>query len=175
MSKSPRRKPEVAPRRTGGDHHSASTGRPTLVREAEGILAVVRLLWRDLLRNPYADAEAFGMTGPQVTVMACLVGRGPITLTELSRTLGMSHSTASGIIDRLEARGLVRRAEDATDRRRTSISVTEGVTRYVRELQEGASGRLVRALETATPAQRAAVREGLRSLCDLLGITRPPA
>jgi DNA-binding MarR family transcriptional regulator len=67
------------------------------------------------------------MTGPQITVMACLVSRGPMTLTELSRWLGMSHSSASGIVDRLQVRGLLRRTEGATDRRRTSIEVTEAV------------------------------------------------
>jgi DNA-binding MarR family transcriptional regulator len=112
------------------------------------------------------------MTGPQVTVMACLVSRGPLTLTELSRTLGMSHSTASGIVDRLQSRGLVRRAEDAADRRRTSIEVTEAVRRYVRELEEGPSGRLVRVLAAATPTQRAAIKKGLTLLCDLLGSSR---
>jgi MarR family transcriptional regulator, organic hydroperoxide resistance regulator len=143
-----------------------------LQREAEQILATVRTLWRDLLRNPHADAEQYGMTGPQVTVMACLVSRGPLTLTELSRTLGMSHSTASGIVDRLQSRGLVRRAEDAADRRRTSIEVTEAVRRYVRELEEGPSGRLVRVLAAATPTQRAAIKKGLTLLCDLLGSSR---
>jgi DNA-binding MarR family transcriptional regulator len=157
------------------DHRTASQRRDRLVCDAEEILATIRLLWRDLLRNPYADAEAFGITGPQITVMACLVTRGPITLTELSRSLGMSHSTASGIVDRLETRGLVRRSEDATDRRRTAIAVTQGVTRYVRDLEAGPSGRLVRALERASPTQRAAVTAGLRSLCDLLGIKRHPA
>ena len=82
---------------------------PALQREAEEILAAVRTLWKDLLRNPHADAEQHGMTGPQVTVMACLVSQGPTTLTELSRSLGMSHSSASGIVDRLQLRGLVRR------------------------------------------------------------------
>ncbi len=146
-----------------------------LASQAEEVLATIRLLRRDLLRNPYADAEAAGMTGPQVTVMTCLVTRGPIALTELSRALGMSHSTASGIVDRLEARGLVRRTEDASDRRRTSIAVTPAVTRYVRDLQDGPSGRLVRALESASPAQRAAIAAGLQSLCDVLGIKRHPA
>jgi len=141
---------------------------PVLQREAEDILAMVRTLWKDLLRNPHADAEQHGMTGPQVTVMACLVGRGTMTLTELSRSLGMSHSSASGIVDRLESRGLVRRTEDASDRRRTSIEVTEAVRRYVRELEEGPSGRLVRVLESATPAQRAAISKGLKMLRDLL-------
>src|SRR5262245_15792829 len=102
---------------------------PLLRREAEEILAAVRTLWKDLIRNPHADAEQYGMTGPQVTVMACLVGKGTMTLTELSRSLGMSHSSASGIVDRLESKGLVRRTEDARDRRRTSIDVTEAVRR----------------------------------------------
>lgn len=147
---------------------------PALQREAEQILATIRGLWRDLLRNPYADAEQYGMTGPQVTVMASLVSRGPITLTELSRALGMSHSTASGIVDRLQSRGLVRRTTDAADRRRTSIEVTEAVRRYVRELEEGPSGRLVKLLATATPSQRAAIKKGLELLRDLLDPHRKP-
>jgi DNA-binding MarR family transcriptional regulator len=145
------------------------------VREAEAILAAVRTLWRDLVRNPYADAEEFGMTGPQMTVMACLVSRGPLTLTDLSRTLGMSHSSASGIVDRLQARGLVRRTEDARDRRRSPIAVTGAVTRYVRELEEGPAGRLVRVLEKAAPAERAAMQKGLALLCELLEVSSPGA
>ena len=141
---------------------------PALVAEAEEILAHVRALRRDLLRNPFADAERSGLTGPQVTVMACLVSRGPLTLTELSRELGMSHSTASGIVDRLEARDLVRRTPDATDRRRTRIAVTELVTDYVRELEEGPAGRLTAALENASADQRRAIREGLSLLRKLL-------
>jgi DNA-binding MarR family transcriptional regulator len=150
---------------------TASTRRHdlALVRQADEILATVRTLRRDLLRNPYADAEQHGMTGPQITVMACLVSKGPMTLTELSRALGMSHSSASGIVDRLQARGLLRRTEDAVDRRRTSIAVTEAVQRYVRELEAGPSGRLVEALAKATPAQRAAIKKGLELLCHLLG------
>jgi DNA-binding MarR family transcriptional regulator len=145
---------------------------PTLQHEAEEILAIVRTLWKDLLRNATADAEESGMTGPQVTVIACLVRRGAMTLTELSRTLGMSHSSASGIVDRLQNRGLLRRTPHPSDRRRTSIEVTDVVRRYVRELEEGPTGRLLRALKTATPAQRVAIKHGLRVLADLLGSRR---
>src|SRR5262249_58576782 len=52
-----------------------SPRREVLQREAEHILATVRTLYKDLLRNPYAEAEEQGVTGPQVTVMACLVGK----------------------------------------------------------------------------------------------------
>jgi DNA-binding MarR family transcriptional regulator len=145
-----------------------------LARDADAILSQLRMLRRDVLRNPYADAAEHGLTGPQVTVMALVVSKGPLTLTELSRSLSMSHSTASGIVDRLETRGLVRRTPDAADRRRTAITVTEGVRRYVRELEEGPSGRLVRVLRTATPAQRAVIKRGLTLLCELLGSSGAP-
>jgi len=141
---------------------------PKVAAQAEEILAVVRALRRDLLKNPAEDADQAGLTGPQVSVMACLVSKGPTTLTELSRTLGMNHSTASGIVDRLQARGLVRRTLDAADRRRTRIIVTDKVTRYVHELQVGPAGRLARALGKASPAERQAITEGLRLLSRLL-------
>ena len=100
--------------------------------------------------------------------MTHLVMQGPTTLTELSRAMGISHSTASGIVDRLQARGLVQRTQDAADRRYTRISVTEQVRRYVEQLGEGPLGRLADALERATPQQRQTIREGLVLLRQLL-------
>ena len=140
----------------------------SIAAQAEEIVALVRALRRDLLRNPADDAESEGLTGPQVSVMACLVGKGPTTLTEVSRSLGMNHSTASGIVDRLQARGLIRRAQDPDDRRRTRLIVTDKVTRYVQDLQAGPTGRLAAALAKATPGERESIRKGLRLLSDLL-------
>src|SRR5262245_21436439 len=146
----------------------STRSRRSLQHDADEILATVRTLWRDLFRNPTADAQESGITGPQVAVMACLVRRGPMTLTELSRTLGMSHSSASGIVDRLQARGLLRRTEDARDARRSPIEVTDNVRRYVRDLEDGPSGRMMRVLIGATPAERRAINKGLTLLVDLL-------
>jgi MarR family transcriptional regulator, organic hydroperoxide resistance regulator len=141
---------------------------PALAAQAEEIVALVRALRRDLLRSPVEDAEREGLTGPQVSVMACLVSKGPTTLTEVSRSLGMSHSTASGIVDRLQARGLVRRAEDEGDQRRTRIIVTDKVARYVQDLEAGPAGRVAAALAKTTRGERAAIRKGLKRLAELL-------
>jgi DNA-binding MarR family transcriptional regulator len=141
---------------------------PAIVQQAEATLVHIRALWRELFRNPLAEAAEAGVTGPQVTVMSFLVTRGPLTLTELSRLIGMSHSTASGIVDRLEARGLVLRTPDPKDQRRTSITVTDKVAQYVRELAGGPSGRLAAALAHATPEQRRAIADGLEALREVL-------
>jgi MarR family transcriptional regulator, organic hydroperoxide resistance regulator len=138
------------------------------MREAEETLTHIEALWRDLLRSPSEEAKEAGLTGPQVRLMASLVRRGPMALTELSRTLGMSHSTASGIVDRLQARGLVRRSPDASDRRRSAIAVTDKVTQYVHQLEAGPASRLVTVLSTASRSQRRVIRTGLTTLRKIL-------
>lgn len=147
---------------------------PRVVREAEETLAHVDALRRALFHSPFDEAREAGLTGPQVRLMASLVARGTMTLTELSRTLGLSHSTASGIVDRLQARGLVRRGPHPSDRRRTTIAVTDGVTQYVHELEAGPASRLVAVLGKASAGQRRAIGRGLTTLRKLLDQPRAP-
>lgn len=141
---------------------------PAIVGAAEETLAHIDALRRELFHSPFDEAREAGLTGPQVRLLATLVARGPMTLTALSRTLGLSHSTASGIVDRLETRGLVRRSPDAGDRRRTTITVTDQVSQYVHELEAGPASRLVAAFAQASPGQRRAIGIGLRALRRLL-------
>lgn len=141
---------------------------PAIAAEAEEITAEVRALRRELQRHPAEEGEKAGVTGPQRSVIACLVARGPMTLMDISATLGMGHSTASGIVDRLESRGFVRRTADATDRRRTRISVTAKITGYVSRLEMGPFGRLAQGLSTTSAEDRRAIRTGLRLLRELL-------
>jgi MarR family transcriptional regulator, organic hydroperoxide resistance regulator len=160
----------VSTRKTPKAGRSAALGpqHPEIRRQAEETLTHVRELWRDLFRNPFADVEKHGMTGPQVMLIASLVSHGPMSLTDLSRRLGTSHSTASGIVDRLQARGLLERSPDPDDRRRTVIGVTEKVSGYVTKLELGPAGRVASALARGTPAERRAIRDAFGTLRRLL-------
>jgi DNA-binding MarR family transcriptional regulator len=136
--------------------------------QAQEIVAHIRALRRDLLCASADDIARSGLTGPQVSVMAHLVMNGPATVTELARELGTSHSTVSGIVDRLQGRGLVQRVQDEADRRYTRICVTEKVDRYVANLDIGPFGRLATALGHATGEQRRTIHDGLALLRELL-------
>jgi DNA-binding MarR family transcriptional regulator len=136
--------------------------------QAQEIVAHIRALRRDLLCASADDTARSGLTGPQVSVLAHLVMNGPATVTELARELGTSHSTVSGIVDRLQARGLVHRVQDPADRRYTRIRVTEQVDHYVQNMEVGAFGRLATALGNATDEQRRTIRDGLALLRALL-------
>jgi DNA-binding MarR family transcriptional regulator len=139
-----------------------------LQREAGAIVDHLRAI-RLILKRPIAEAIAgSGLTAPQVGVLKALVGGG-LSLKELSARLGLAHSTVSGIVDRLERRGLVRREPDARDRRSTTVVPSESVRAYVK----GADALhrpepLVEALRRATAEERARIMAGLTALRRLL-------
>jgi DNA-binding MarR family transcriptional regulator len=65
-------------------------------------------------------ARDLGVTGPQRLVLR-IVGLSPgCTAREISSTLGIHPSTLTGILARLQERGLLSRAVDPDDRRRAS-------------------------------------------------------
>ena len=49
------------------------------------------------------------LTGPQGMMMGILSHDGEMKISDLSEKIGLSNSTVSGIIDRLEKQGLVER------------------------------------------------------------------
>lgn len=66
----------------------------------------------------------FGVTGPQRLVLR-IVGTFPgLSAGDLARTLHVHPSTLTGILQRLVARGLLRRLTDPSDARRVQLEVT---------------------------------------------------
>jgi MarR family transcriptional regulator, organic hydroperoxide resistance regulator len=133
-----------------------------MAREIDQQLSAIR----QALRRPVEAEMARGrLTGPQLSAMHALVHSGGLSLKELSRQMGLAHSTVSGIVDRLEKRGLVERRAHASDRRVTTIVASKLVRDYLREeLPALALHPLLAALRRARPAERAAILEGLRTL-----------
>jgi DNA-binding MarR family transcriptional regulator len=142
-----------------------------LLREADAITDDVRAI-RLILKRPIVEAiAAGGLTAPQVGVLRALVlarAEG-MSLKDLSAELGLAHSTVSGIVDRLERRGLARRIADEADRRVTRIVPSDEVRSYVRS---GATlhhpAPLVEALRRASVEERSRIRDGLETLRRLL-------
>lgn len=140
-----------------------------LARQADEIEATLRAIRRQLWRPFEADIEQGGLTAPQVAALTELAAADGLSLKELSRRLALSHSTVSGIVDRLERRGLVHRRPDPADRRSTSIVLAEPVREYlIRTLPARRRGPVLAALGRASAEERARVRDGLATLRRLL-------
>jgi DNA-binding MarR family transcriptional regulator len=125
---------------------------------------------RKILKQPYESAFLPSeLTGPQRRVMHVLMQSPDVSLKELSLKVGLAHSTVSGIINRLERRGLARRTPGEADRRITRIALTETVTEFFRNDPIGLGEcPLSVALRRATVGEQASVLEAVRKLRSLL-------
>ena len=143
----------------------AETTSAELVQEAEEITTGVRVLYRTLCRSFDPEIARSGLTVPQINALEALTREDGLSLKELSRRMALSHSTVSGIVDRLERRGLVGRRPDERDRRYSRIFLSERVKEYVREeVPSRTLGPIIKALERASDKERAQVLAGIRTL-----------
>ena len=137
-----------------------------MARELDRDLRAVR----QIINRPIeALIESGGLTGPQQSAMQILVESDGLSLKDLSKELGLAHSTVSGIVDRLEKQGLVKRQTDEADRRLAKLVVTDQVRKFLRETWPALEMHpLTEALRAATPAEREQVLRGVRTLRRLL-------
>jgi DNA-binding MarR family transcriptional regulator len=89
-----------------------------------------------LMRTTYdRRVKALGLTRSQWWVLNHLYRRDGVTQTELAETLEIEKPTLGRLLDRLEAKGWVRRADDATDRRAWRVYLTDEVEPAMRTLR----------------------------------------
>ncbi|MGB0855189.1 MAG: MarR family winged helix-turn-helix transcriptional regulator [Pikeienuella sp.] len=67
----------------------------------------------------------YGLTHAQAYVLNQLFLEDGLTQTEIATRMKVGRVTVSGLLDRLEARGWVRRSEDARDRRAKTVWLSE--------------------------------------------------
>jgi DNA-binding MarR family transcriptional regulator len=140
-------------------------GKQELARMAQEIDEHLRRV-RRVLRQPLETEFARGgLTGPQRSVMQAVVHGNGMSLKDLSRSVGLAHSTVSGIVDRLVKKGLLARQSDKKDRRLSLIVPSRQVRDYVRnKLPALTIHPLQEALRRTRPDERAAILDGLRTL-----------
>ena len=69
--------------------------------------------------------EPLGLTHPQYLVMLALWERSPRSLNDLAAELALEPASASPLVKRLEAEGLLERRRSTADERRLDIGLTE--------------------------------------------------
>lgn len=127
---------------------------------------------RESIRRPLENEFARGqLTGPQTSVMQAIFHSQGMTLKDLCRRVGLAHSTTSGIVDRLAARGMLERKVSATDRRFSIIDATPVVREFMAKQAPKLLARpLVSALRRASAEEREQIQRGLETLHRLLRV-----
>lgn len=81
--------------------------------------------------------ENLDLTYNQYKTLLSLSGLGACTLNSLSRDLGVATSSASQMVDRLVAMGLVQRSPGSEDRRQIILSATADGEALLEQIKDG--------------------------------------
>jgi len=107
-----------------------------------------------------AAADHFGLDIVESRAVSHLDQRGPLSQGELGRLMGLTSGGVTGLVDRLERRGIARRVADPHDRRRNRVELSEEATQTL--------GRSRLNLAAAFDGLRPAVVEALAETLPLL-------
>jgi DNA-binding MarR family transcriptional regulator len=91
------------------------------------MLAQFRYLLRKFLSFSESAAHAAGLTPQHHQALLAIhgfSGATPITVGALAERLDVRHHSVVGLVDRLNAKGLVRRHRDPADARRVALALT---------------------------------------------------
>ena len=114
--------------------------------------ALVRL--SHLVQHTLACAGREYDLTPQQAQLLCQLTGGPIGMAALGRTLHLEKSSLTGLIDRVERRGLVTRAPDERDRRALKVGLTSHGADIAAQVHATVGARLDALARGLLPADR---------------------
>ncbi|HEY5476624.1 MAG TPA: MarR family transcriptional regulator [Tepidiformaceae bacterium] len=123
-------------------------------QESESLFRFRKAYWqvvRELDTERLREWERSHLTLPQLRVLFQIRRTPGITTGELSRTLGVTVSTTSGLVIKLADRSLVRRDSVEGDRRQSGLFLTEEAEVLVSEISEAWRPFLARVGEALGP------------------------
>jgi DNA-binding MarR family transcriptional regulator len=107
---------------------------------------------------------------PQLSCVLALYEHGPLPPSRIAKHIMVQSSTVTGIIDRLEQKGLVCRLRDSSDRRVITIQLTEGGKERARNAPPPIQHKVVDGLQRLPQNKIEKIVKSLRTLTHLLDV-----
>jgi MarR family 2-MHQ and catechol resistance regulon transcriptional repressor len=131
-----------------------------LVRGSDSVMSRLR-----------GSLDSSDLTESQFAVLEALLHLGPLCLKALAQKLLKSGGNLTMVVNNLQKRGLVRRQQEGSDRRYTSIHLTPSGEKLIRRVFATHVVAIVREMQVLSPAEQAE----LGRLCKKLGLASPAA
>jgi DNA-binding MarR family transcriptional regulator len=137
--------------------------RKALIDDVLGELTSIRMKdWMGALRRWQQGA----LSMVHLNVLMLLQSNGPLQMSRLADLLDVSVASATGIVDRMEKRGVVERRHSETDRRVVEIHLTKRGAAVFTVIDAERKKRLRKLVALMGDAELGALLQGLRALRD---------
>jgi DNA-binding MarR family transcriptional regulator len=154
--------------------HSENNYNHTPVRNNKDPVREIIWLIRRLMQGNYLYNKElnkkYQVSAPQLSSLLSLYENGPLPPSQIAKYIMVNSSTVTGIIDRLEQKGLVQRSRISTDRRVITVTLTD----KGRELAENApppiQEKIVDGLQKLPPNEIEKIVQALTKLTYMLDV-----
>jgi DNA-binding MarR family transcriptional regulator len=146
-----------------------ATAKATPGRSDEAEIAARLRLSATRLARRLRQESSSGLTPSQLSALAAVGNRGPLTLGELAEHERVAPPSITKVVAKLEAEGLLERRTDPEDRRVSRVRTTKAGAALIAETRRRKTAWLaarIRELEPADRAQLAAALDALDRLCE---------
>jgi DNA-binding MarR family transcriptional regulator len=131
--------------------------------DEEGAIRLRQVITK-LARQLNASSTGEGLTPSQASVLGLVVGRGPLSISELTELEGLNPTMTSRVVGVLDTMGLIRRVPDPSDLRSASVSATPDGVRSDERVKARRAAVMSAAISRLPAAQRDAVAAALPAL-----------
>lgn len=132
------------------------------------IVSAIRRMTRAVYLDSKKMVKNFGLSNPQCLVLKTIDVNGPSSLASLSRYLNVTPANMTGLIDRLEKKGLVTRARKEGDRRVTIVELTKQGKPMSQSVPDPIEEKLISGLKHVTPIELQQITDAFQEVVNLL-------
>jgi len=136
---------------------------------AQEIVRALRRIMRSMDISSRKLIAAHGLSIPQLLCLQHLREFGPLTSGALAKTMALSPPTVTGILDRLEMRGLLHRERRPEDKRRVVVALTQTGRDLVDATPSALEDQLALALADIPKQDSAAIHDAITRLEQMIG------
>lgn len=91
---------------------------------SDNVIIALRKIVQAIDMNSKKLVKRVGLTGPQLVLLQEISRLGEVTPGEIARAVSLSQATVTGILERMERRGLIARERSDRDKRRIMVRTT---------------------------------------------------
>jgi DNA-binding MarR family transcriptional regulator len=153
--------------RDGGAGRVAEMNREGQMKEV--IFSIRRLMQAGEMYTKELGKK-YQVSAPQLYCLLALNDHGPLPPSQIARHILVKSSTVTGIVDRLEQKGLVQRVRNSRDRRVINIELTEKGRELARHAPPPIQRTIMDGLKRVSDGQLTEITRGLKLLTDMLDV-----
>jgi len=121
-------------------------------------------LMHRLMATHAPELNLLELTMSQTKALYLIVAAGQLRMSELAGRLGVTSSTATGVVDGLVSHGLLARHEDPADRRQVVVTATPEAEATLESFRELSASRMRELLSHVGAADLAVIERAIRVL-----------